>query len=204
MSPTARAFAVTVLLLTLATPAGAQVPDHLKCYKMKDALDLKGTVDLDTPQFGLDPGCKISPAKLFCVPATKTNEAVTNKKTKQPITPLPIGGGPAGARPDDRVCYKVKCPKPATPIADQSVTDQFGSRTVSKFQASLVCTPAFKGSGRFVDNGNSIRDNYTGLQWMETTALAAGRTSPTRKTWTTRTRGAVRGRRRTGQRSRTS
>jgi hypothetical protein len=166
MSPIARPFAVTVLLLTLAAPGGAQVSDHLKCYKVKDALALKGTVDLDTPQFGLDPGCKISRAKLFCVPATKTNIAVTNKKTEQPITPLPIGGGASGARPDDRICYKVKCPEPFPP--DTQATDQFGTRTFTKFKTQLLCTPAFKGSARFVDNGNSITDNYTGLQWVKT------------------------------------
>jgi hypothetical protein len=162
-----RSFAVTVALVAVATPAGAQVPDHLKCYKMKDALTLVGTADLDTPQLGVDPGCKIMKASLFCVPGTKTNVAVTNKATKQPITPLPVEGGASGARPDDRICYKVKCPTTVA-IADQPVTDQFGSRTVSKLKASLVCTPAFKGTARFVDNGNSITDNYTGLQWVKT------------------------------------
>ena len=80
--------------------ADAQIPDHLKCYKVKDPLKLAGTVDLDTPQFGVDSGCKISKAKLFCVPATKTNVAVTDKETKQPITPLPI----TGSDPGDRIC----------------------------------------------------------------------------------------------------
>jgi hypothetical protein len=74
---------------------------------------------------------------------------VTNKATGTPITPLPVSAPPAG---DDRVCYKVKCPKPATPIPDQSVTDQFGNRTVTKFTASLLCTPAVRGTG-FCGNG---------------------------------------------------
>ena len=129
--------ALTLLFLH-AGPAHAQVADHLKCYKVKDPLKLRGTVDLDTPQFGVDPGCRISKAKLFCVPATKTNVAVTNK-AKEPITPSPV----TGPDPGDRICYTVTCP---TAVADQEVTDQFGTRTVEKLKASLVCTPAVKGT----------------------------------------------------------
>ena len=151
-----------VFCFVAPTPGSAQVADHLKCYKVKDALKLAGTADLDTPQFGADAGCTVSKATLFCVPATKTNVAVTDKATGLPIAPLPI----SGPQPGDRVCYKVKCPNPVVPIADQSVTDQFGNRTVSKFKAALVCTPAFKGSARYVDNGDgTVTDNYTGLQW---------------------------------------
>ena len=147
--------------------ARAQVPDHLKCYKVKDALKLSGTVDLNTPQFGADAGCTVSKAKLFCVPATKTNVAVTDKTTGTPITPLPV----SGPQPGDHLCYKVQCPSIPP---DQSVTDQFGNRSVTKFKAALVCTPAFKGSARFVDNGNgTVTDNYTGLQW-ETKGGAGG------------------------------
>ncbi len=116
--------------------AGAQA-DHLKCYKIKDSLKVIGTVDLDSPQFGADPGCKISKAKLFCVPATKTNVAVVNKATGEPITPQPV----TGPNPGDRICYKVKCD---APVADQQVSDQFGTRAVAKLKAALVCTPAVK------------------------------------------------------------
>jgi hypothetical protein len=135
----AKPWLATVALLPLLGGSGsAQVADHLKCYRVKDPLRLGGTVDLDTPQFGLDAGCRISKAKLFCVPATKTNVAVTDKATKQPITPLPV----TGPDPGDRICYTVKCP---AGVGDQEVTDQFGTRTVSKLQASLVCVPAVKG-----------------------------------------------------------
>jgi len=136
----ATAFAVAVFV---AAPVRAQVPDHLKCYKIKDTLNLGGTADLDTPQFGVDPGCKISKAQLFCVPATKANVSVVNKKTRQSIAPLPFSGAP---QPGDQICYKVKCPTPLTPIPDQVVTDQFGNRTLTKLKASFVCVPAVKGT----------------------------------------------------------
>ena len=155
------ALALAALSLALRGSAAAQTPDHLKCYKVKDALKLGGTADLNTPQFGADAGCTVSKAKLFCVPATKTNVAVTDKTTGAPISPLPV----SGPTPGDRICYKVRCPNLP---ADQSVTDQFGNRTVSKLKASLVCTPAFKGSARYVDNGDgTVTDNYTGLQWEQ-------------------------------------
>ena len=114
LSPLALGVALAV------APAAAQMPDHLKCYKVKDPLKLAGTADLDTPQFGPDAGCRLSNTKLFCVPATKTNVTATDRATGAPITPMPFGG----PDPGDRICYKVKC---ATPLVlDQPVTDQFG------------------------------------------------------------------------------
>ena len=45
--------------MCLAPNAGAQIDDHMRCYKMKDSIKLKGFVDIDTPQFGLAPGCRL-------------------------------------------------------------------------------------------------------------------------------------------------
>jgi len=166
---------VLVSCLAWATAsAAAQFADQLTCYQVKDPLVLAGTVDLTSPQLGLAAGCRVSPAKLFCVPSAKSNVAVTDRRTGAAITPLPVSApGPAlgvlQADPGDRICYKVRCPTPA--IGDQSVTDQFGNRTVSNFKVSLMCTPAFTGSARHVDNGNTITDNYTGLQWEKTSDL---------------------------------
>src|SRR5262245_53190238 len=134
---------VSAVLVFFIAPARPQVADHLKCYKMKDTLKLIGNVDLVTPQFGLDSGCTLSKAMLFCVPASKTNVAVTNKATGLPIAPLPFSTAP---QPGDQICYKVKCPTPITPLPDQSVTDQFGNRTLRSFKASLLCVPAVKGT----------------------------------------------------------
>jgi Protein of unknown function (DUF1566) len=183
-------FGAAVLCSAVARPASAQIADNLKCYQMKDVLNLSGTADLNTPHFGVDPGCKISKAKFFCVPGTLTNANVVDKTTKQPITPLTISGSDPGAR----VCYKVKCPTPITAIPDQVVTDEFGTRTVTKFKSSLVCAPAVEGTPvptpsptttptstatppppRFVDNGDgTVTDNQTGLQWEKKDATCPG------------------------------
>jgi hypothetical protein len=56
--------ALLALLATVGT-SHAQIADHLKCYKIKDPLKIIGSVDLNTPQLGLDPGCRITSAKLF-------------------------------------------------------------------------------------------------------------------------------------------
>src|SRR5262245_59473756 len=130
---------VLLVVASLATPAVAQ--DHLMCFKVHDPLLLSGTVDLDSPQFGVEPGCKIARATppLFCVPATKTVVAARDRATGQPITPLPI----SGPNPGDRLCYKIKCDAPS-PL-DIQVTDQFGTRTLSGLRAKLLCTPAMKG-----------------------------------------------------------
>ena len=119
----------------------AQTEDHLTCYQVKGDLKLKGLLDLTTPQFGLEEGCRITKPKFFCVPATKSNLDVVDGKTKEPITPLPFSAAPA---PGDRICWKVKCPEPFPP--DQLVTDQFGTQTLTRLKAKLLCTPAVKGT----------------------------------------------------------
>ena len=131
---------LAALGMALATTATAQVPDHLKCYKIHDPLKLSGVVDLDSPQFGAESGCTVSAAKLLCVPARKTVVSAVDRATGAPITPLVFWAPPA---PGDRICYKVKCPRPNPP--DQQVTDQFGTRVVSNLRPSLVCTPAVPG-----------------------------------------------------------
>lgn len=138
---------VAALVLSLSGgSAGAQ--DHEKCYKIKDPAKIKGTLDLMTPQFGLEPGCKVGPAQYFCAPATKSNVVVTANKV--PVVPLPLYAPP---EPVDRICYKVKCAIPPPPFPpDQNVTDQFGNRTLAKFKAAFMCTPAVKGVG-FCGNG---------------------------------------------------
>ena len=156
-----------LIVVTTAVSAHAAVDDHLKCYKVNDGLNLTAVVDLNSPQFGVEAGCKVSRARLFCVPATKTVVSAEDKNTNAPIAPLPIVGPDAG----DRICYKLKCPTPPAAIPDQSATDQFGNRTVNKFRASFLCTPAFKGTARFIDNGDgTVIDHYTGLQWEKKNA----------------------------------
>jgi hypothetical protein len=130
-----------LLMVTLAAPVRAQVADHLKCYKIKDAVKLAAVVDLDSPQFGLEAGCKVTGAKMFCVPASETViSAVDKKRRGLSITPLPI----TGPDPGDRICYTVKCPKPYPPATQ--VRDQFGTRTLTKLQPFMLCVPAVKGS----------------------------------------------------------
>ncbi len=139
----------------IAGAVQAQTNDHLKCYQVKGDLKLKGLVDIETPQFGLEPGCKIKKAKFFCAPATKSNVDVVDGE-KQPITPLLLSAPPA---PGDRICWQVKCPEPFPP--DTEVTDQFGTQTLTKFKTKLLCTPAVKGTefcGDGVLNGSEECD----------------------------------------------
>lgn len=125
----------------VSSPIGAQTNDHLKCYKIKDPLKLKGIVDLHTPQFGPEPHCRIERPELFCVPATKRVLEVFDDATdpKTPIHPLPVFGPPAQV---DRICYRLKC---KTERATLDVVDQFGRRSVRREHTELLCTPAYKG-----------------------------------------------------------
>ena len=89
-------------LMTLAASAQT-VPDHLKCYKVKDP-QAKTTYTADLGGLVAEPGCKIKvPAIMACVPAIKTN-----------VNPTPPGTGGSGT-PNPFGCYKVKCPKATLP-----------------------------------------------------------------------------------------
>ena len=126
-----RLMAVAALSLSLsfglALPTAAQVPDHLKCFRVRDQLrqtfysaDLSGLV----PQAG----CRIKvPAAFICLPSTKTN-----------VSPTPPGGGegpPAGGF----ACYRVKCPRAELPGV--VIDDQFGTRTGTPAFANMLCAP---------------------------------------------------------------
>jgi hypothetical protein len=124
------------------TPTPVVVVDHLKCYKVKETSDtkvnLKGIVDLNSPQFGLEPGCKIKRATKFCVPVTKTVDLTQTTINKQPVTLMPVTGQ---ALVDDYICYKIKCEKVDLTA---NVKDQFATRTFVKFNAKELCVPARK------------------------------------------------------------
>jgi hypothetical protein len=127
MKRTLCAVGLGALCVTWVTAAAAQVPDHLKCYKIKDP-QAKATYTANLGGLVAEPGCKITvPAQMACVPAAKTN-----------VTPTPPGGGGTGV-PNSFFCYKVKCQKATLPtLAGQ---DQFGNRTVTPSAAKLLCAP---------------------------------------------------------------
>lgn len=136
------AFAILAALAVGSSTAHAQA-DHLKCFKAKDSAKFNATATLSAlqAQFGVDESCEIKgKGKLFCVPVTKQVTAFEDN-SKDGIAQVPITGQ---VLEDDRVCYKVKCPK--TEIASEVVTDQFGARTMEKFKVDLLCTPAIKGA----------------------------------------------------------
>jgi len=110
--------------------------DHLKCYKVKDSA-AKVTYTATVTGLTTETGCQIKvPAQMCCVPAEKSN-----------VTPPPPGGGGTGV-PNTFCCYKLKCAK-AT-LSPQSVSDQFGTRSVTPSTAKLLCAPSSP-SGAFLD-----------------------------------------------------
>ena len=131
-------FAGLVVSLS-STVASAQTFDHLKCYKMKDPHNFTAVANLtpfQNPPFPLEPGCRIKVRGTeFCIPVDKALGSSTAPSA-------PVVGQPLQ---NDYICYVMRCPKPATPIPSVLVSDQFGSRTLQKFVARRICTPAIKG-----------------------------------------------------------
>src|SRR5262249_40447184 len=136
---------LALVAMTLPPGGASEVTDHLQCYKIKDPAKLKGLVNLTAPEIGAASGCKVSGAALFCVAASKAVVSAISNGTA--LTPLPYTGAPAET---DRLCYKLTCPAAALP--GQQATDQFGTRTLTNFKASMLCTPAVEGAG-FCGNG---------------------------------------------------
>jgi hypothetical protein len=166
---TARA---TFVVIALAGSCAAQVADHLECFKAADALRFRAIVDLESPRFGLAPGCSVSRAKLVCVPARKSLTALTDT-SGAPLAGLPVTGPPIATA---SVCYKVRCPAP--PIAGVEVTDQFGSRVIAGGRAAMLCTPATEGAGfcgnGVVDAGEDCEPGVLGAATCGTVGFASG------------------------------
>jgi hypothetical protein len=121
------ASAIVAVSLTLAATASAQIADHLECYKVRDP-QAKTSYTADLGGLVAEPGCLIRvPAKMACVPSTKTN-----------VQPTPPGTGGSGT-PNAFGCYKIKCPKSALPAV--ALNDQFGSRSVTPITPKLLCAP---------------------------------------------------------------
>ena len=128
MKLTVCAVGLGALWLTCATSTGAQVADHLKCYKVKDS-QAKTIYKADLGGLVAEPGCFIKvPGTLLCVGATKMG-----------VTPTPPGGPDTAGLAGRFLCYKVKCPK-AT-LAALQWHDQFGSRMVTPSTPKIVCAP---------------------------------------------------------------
>jgi hypothetical protein len=144
----------TLLLLILslilgASQAQAQDPaDHLQCYKVTNAnlKKLKGVVDLDAPGLGLAPGCKLTKATHYCVPATAELQPGTLFDGRIPLEPDPFQTTASGGA---RICYKVACPKDASGAPDQLAQDPFGVHEFTRLRTQMVCAPATSPSDAF-------------------------------------------------------
>lgn len=120
------------IVLGLAATAVAQPIDHLKCYRIKDAV-ARGyyTTAVDTrdpADFPVEAGCSVRvPASLLCVAARQIV-----------ISPAPPGGTSAGQPSQDYLCYKLRCARHQPTL---NLADQFGTHQVTVKQSNLYCTP---------------------------------------------------------------
>jgi hypothetical protein len=130
------------LSLVMAGSAGAQVADHLQCFKVR-APHGTATYTADFGGLVAEHGCKITtPAAFECVTTIATN-----------LSPAPSRAGGSG-RPHSFTCYRLRCPTPTVPTVTAS--DEFGTRTVTIGEAQLVCAPnAGAAAGGFPATGQT-------------------------------------------------
>jgi len=165
-------FVTGLCLLLMNAAAYAATSDHLKCYRIKDPVALQGIADLSAPPFKPEPGCKISRVAVYCVAASKTAVSVLDKLSELPIVPL---AAPAPSVEGDQVCYKLKCPvDPAHSPHDKRTTHQFGTRTFTKFKASLFCAPAVKAPSYCGDGTIEAGEDCDGTSLNDATCASLG------------------------------
>ena len=152
-TPTPAIRRVSAVLATLtvffAASADAQVYDHQTCFKIKDSQKTNGRLDLTVvdPVFQPPEECKVvGKAKFYCLPTDKS--VLELEVDNAPAATLPV----TGPEPiPHRICYKLKCPR--VDLSPALISDQFGSRDLSKFKAKLFCTPAVQGPPSTCGNG---------------------------------------------------
>jgi hypothetical protein len=138
MTKLARGVLLGVSACLLASPASAQLHDHLKCYKVKDAASFSATVDLQPANltFEADAGCTIKVrSREVCFPVEKDLLTTTSPQ-------LDIHGADLT---NAYLCYKIRCPETTLPPTLQ-MSDQFGTHGLSGLRTSTVCTPAIVGT----------------------------------------------------------
>jgi hypothetical protein len=157
--------------------------DHMTCYKIKDNQKIAAMADLLSYTFnratgsslgnlGADFGCKVSSAKLLCMPTAKVLTSLSVNKV--PTLPLPLV---ATDEREFKLCYKIKCsssvalyPNPFT------VVDQFATHSVTRGSAGYLCTPAID---QFANTGYCGDGIVNGSEECDVGVPGAACTNPT-------------------------
>jgi hypothetical protein len=114
-----------------AESAYATSRDHLECRRIGDSNEETAVVDLTTLPFGLDADCTVrARAREVCVPASPDVFAAGSENA---------GSVPAAEIAQERICYRIDCPRRALPPA--VATDRFGTRRIALRGPRLFCTP---------------------------------------------------------------
>jgi hypothetical protein len=108
--------------------ADAQTNDHLTCFGVKDSAPRAKYQAILTTGAGSQSCVVKTPAKIACVPTTKSN-----------VTPAPPGGGPSSSAASAFLCYRAKCPKSSV---TENANDQFGNRVILVKASRYLCVPA--------------------------------------------------------------
>jgi len=134
-----RAALLALGFFALASPASAQLHDHLKCYKVKDTANFRATVDLRpllSAPFEVDANCTVKVrSRQLCFPVAK---GVASSEGPS----LDVSGQELE---NAFLCYTVKCPRAPLPESLE-MSDQFGTRTLTGLRTSTICAPAVYGA----------------------------------------------------------
>src|SRR6185369_9370514 len=99
-----KALVAGIAVVAVLTGGASAQPlhDHLQCFRVSDPLALSGIVDVDASPIANQLGCRLGKGRYFCAPASKTVISSNYGILDMPGRELS----------DDRICYKLRCPKP--------------------------------------------------------------------------------------------
>jgi len=113
--------------------AAGEIPDHLACRKIDDAVAARAKIRLDSRlDTSGERSCKLMKTALLCSPAARISTV--------PVPPLDLVDG--AELPGDFVCYRARC---RGERGEKPVADAFGERNLKLRRSSLVCVPASLG-----------------------------------------------------------
>ena len=146
---------------------------HLKCYKVKDPLKLRGPrpswLELEGPDVGLEHCRIVGGFRLACAPVSMVITAPIDGRIGTaplaPLTPTPLASEEVLVQ--ERLCYRIRCEEPPGLDAQTIFTDQFATRRLSSFKPFILCGPATTslcGDGNLdlgegCDDGNTTKND---------------------------------------------
>ncbi len=135
-------------VVAAVTAHAADPTTHLKCYKAKDPLGIRGPgpawMTLGAGSLSEEHCRIVGGFRLVCLPtASEITLPLESRIGHGPFTPMTPQSLPfEEVLTQNRLCYKLRCLERPNIDSDTSFTDEFGERKLTRYKPFLICGPA--------------------------------------------------------------